>query len=626
MKFFALILLTFLGVAHAYDVPPECAECAPARPESILRLTEPFARLQYLETKARNLDRTYSYLTHDLMPLARTLRDGRREATFEASMVEIMSIKADFDRLTQLQKETMIKEKQFNICLFNCGALRKVELRDDIDNLQKLKAILLMKRPVLANKAFEERLSKISDADLENNNPIPQNVFEQDLKTALFDVVGNLDKRKREYQKFLSDPNKPMIRTGNETFTAEYLENASSRFPEFMEDALRTSFHPLATAAEKTNACYFAQQFGRYSQNKRRVEIAIDVGLFVLPMMTGPIGLEIGMAARLAGWGLRAAEIRSFSTGATLALQSASVLKSRIDLNTLKNECSQKEIRVYLEGTQEKLHALNECNEQYAEQLFIANLSAIPAGLTVLQSVRLTAARSAFELRTVANTRQISEELSRGGLSNMRNGQGAIEFRTPDKGVFTVMDLSSRSARDPAMKNIPEEYWRYVGNVYNERLNLTPSEIDNFIKSSLEMSPRTTLILNTERSTMEGSLKIRGGVGIVTSRTNQELLPLEKATGVRIQKRPGEKIAEIVRLTVGKDGDPAELSTTLINQASTLLAADKSVNRVFVYTSKIHGRLYRRMGVPAGKIITLNDRDVLIELDRTDVANFLQNH
>ena len=77
-----------------------------------------------------------------------------------------------------------------------------------------------------------------------------------------------------------------------------------------------------------------------------------------------------------------------------------------------------------------------------------------------------------------------------------------VEFKTPDKGVFTVMDLSA--AKDQATKKISEDYWRYVGNVYNERLNITPKEIDNFIKSSMEMIPRTTLILNTEKSAFRG--------------------------------------------------------------------------------------------------------------------------
>ena len=135
----------------------------------------------------------------------------------------------------------------------------------------------------------------------------------------------------------------------------------------------------------------------------------------------------------------------------------------------------------------------------------------------------------------------------------------------------------------------------------------------------MEMGPRTTLILNTEKSALKGNTKINGGVGIVESGSPQELLPLEKATGVRIERKPDEKITEIVRLTVGKQSDAVELSTALIDQASSLIKRDKSVSRVFIYTSKIHGRLYRKMGIPSTRIKSLDDRDVLIELNRDDI-------
>lgn len=614
MNLIVLFFLSFLGLAFAYEVPVDCVECAQNRPEILSKLTEPFSRLMFLEQKATKLVKAHDYLIKDLMPIARTLRDGKSEPTFEASSSEIKEIKADFDRLTLIQKETLILQKKFNLCLFNCGPMRKLELQDEIANMQKLKASLLIKRPILANKAFEERLSELKDKDLENANVIPQKIFEADLKDAVFDLLGSLDKRRNAFQKFLDDGNKPLVKSGNENFTADYLEKVTSKFPELVEDSLNATFNMPSSTADKDTACYFAQQFKSYSDKKKRTEIAIDVGLIVLPMLAGPIGFEAGMTARLAGWGIKAAEFRKLSLATSFALQGGIIAKDRHALARLKSECAHKEVRLFLEGNQQVLNDLKDCNKSYGEQLFMANLSVLPTGYTLLKAIPQRAPPALFVTKSASSTKDIARELHKNGFKS------TVEFRTPDKGVFTIMDLSK--AKDSSMKKISEDYWRYVGNVYNERLNLTPQEIDNFIKSSMEMSPRTTLILNTEKSAFDGAMKIKGGVGIVSAKAHGELLPLEKATGVRIQKKPGEKIAEIVRLTVGKENDAVELSGSLIEQATSVLARDKEVKRVFIFTSKIHGRLYRRMGVPADKIKTLDDRDVLIELDRADVETF----
>lgn len=611
MNFLVLLFTLFLGLAHAYDVPEECNECVQKQPEILLKLTEPFSRLQYLEKKADTLVKAHTYLIKDIMPMARTLREGKTSD-------EIKEIKKDFDRLTLLQKEVLIKKKQFDICLFNCGPVRKMEIQDDIAALQKVKASLLIKRPVLANKVFEDRLGDLKDADLETENVFPQKVFEADLKEALFDLAGALDKRRNAYQSFLDDGRKPLIKTGNEKFTADYLENVASRFPELVEDSLNATFSSQPSTSDRNSACYFAQKYKAYADNKRRTEIAIDVGLVVVPMLAGPIGFEAAMAARLAGWGIKAAEFKNIATATSWAVQGGIIAKDRLALGKLKNECANKEVRLLLDGDERVLNELKACNEKYGEQLFMANLALAPAGFGLLKSIVPRAPASVtFISKTTSSPKDISKEIYQNGLKSP-----TVEFATPDKGVFTVMDLSS--AKNADVKKISEDYWRYVGNVYNERLNLTPKEIDNFIKSSMEMSPRTTLILNTEKSAFAGEIKIKGGVGIVSSKKPGDLLPLEKATGVRIQKKPNEKIAEIVRLTVGKENDAVELSGSLIEQATSVLARDQEVKRVFIYTSKIHGRLYRRMGVPADKIKTLDDRDVLIELDRKDVENFIR--
>lgn len=81
-----------------------------------------------------------------------------------------------------------------------------------------------------------------------------------------------------------------------------------------------------------------------------------------------------------------------------------------------------------------------------------------------------------------------------------------------------------------------------------------------------------------------------------------------------------KKITKIVRLTVAEQSDAIELSTVLIDQASCHIKRDKNVSRVFIYTSKIHGRLYRKMGIPRTRKKSRMMGGVLIKFNRNDIV------
>ena len=59
------------------------------------------------------------------------------------------------------------------------------------------------------------------------------------------------------------------------------------------------------------------------------------------------------------------------------------------------------------------------------------------------------------------------------------------------------------------------------------------------------------------------------------------------------------------------------------DQAAGALLQDKEIKTVYIYTSKIHARLYKRIGVKAESITPEGDRDVIIALSRSDVENLL---
>lgn len=602
-----------VGTALGYEVPQSCVQCLQQEStlSSIEKITLPYKRLQFLETKAQGLYDSHVLLKRDLAPLARTLRDGESEPAYKEARKEIAEIKKDFDRLTVLQKETLIQEKKFNFCLTNCSPVWRTEIQENIKRIQKLKTALFLKRPLLANKFFEKRLKDMDETFAESDKVYDDKIFEKDLKDAVFDSIASLDVKLEEYGRFLYDGNKPLNRAGNEAYISGYLEKASGRFPGMMEDILRTS-------EDDSTGCYFAGEYKKYSDTKRKQDIAIDAGILIVPLVAGPLGLEAGMAARLAVWGLRANEVRKITAGAAMIFEVGLVAKDRLNITELEKECRRKETVLFAKATASALQEMESCREKLGEELFLSNLSLVPGGLLPLKL--LTKPVAPFMARTAASSDEISLTLYQRGLNDLKTGQAAVEFKTQKNGVFTVMDLGDlKSTNDPAMKKIPEDYWRYVAGIYNERLNLTPKEIEGFIESSLQMSPRTKLIINTEKSALNGDKRIKGGVGIVEAASPGDLLPFEKATGVRVQKKPNEKIAEIVRLTVGKEQNAVQLSEDLVNQAVNLIRNDKEISRTFIFTSKVHARLYRRMGIPAEKIKNLDDRDVMIELTREDL-------
>ena len=204
-------------------------------------------------------------------------------------------------------------------------------------------------------------------------------------------------------------------------------------------------------------------------------------------------------------------------------------------------------------------------------------------------------------------------------------GQWAKQFRTPDQGNFSLMDLSKIGwVQDLHLRGIPDKYWRFVSDTYLQRLNLTRDEIDGFIKSSQQFVSRAKLILNTTQS-IRFTSRFNGGVSVVFSNDKDESLPLEKAIHRRVSRGSTGKSAEIVRLTVAKDADAKDLCRLLIRQAIGVILLDEEIENAYVYTSKVHYRLYKQLGVSPNKVLPIGERDVLITLVRKDLEMLHQH-
>jgi hypothetical protein len=99
----------------------------------------------------------------------------------------------------------------------------------------------------------------------------------------------------------------------------------------------------------------------------------------------------------------------------------------------------------------------------------------------------------------------------------------------------------------------------------------------------------------------------------VTSQKAEELLPLEKATGIKLGRENG-KVAEIVRLTSVSEDNP-HLMQDLLKQLAAVSKADPELKKMYVYTSRVHARLYKRFGLPYKEVARPVERDVVIEID-----------
>lgn len=651
MKSTTIILFSLLCLSlnlMAYDLPNDCVESNESRSKdcisctsdtakkSLPKMLSTLAHLSFLENKIPKLSQANEVLKKSLAPLFRSLRDGATEPSYKTSMIEIKEIQTDYDRLTILSKEAISLQKKFDICITRCSAYRKLEISDELAAIQKIKTSLFIKQPILVNKVFEERMSNVEVDD----KIFPREIFEKDLKAALFDNLGKIDARGTEYFKFENDGNKPFNRANNVTYINEYLSNLSSRFPGVMEDLVKSSAYDGSfKSVDSSSACFHASQFKKYSDRKAYIDMSVDAGLFLLPLMAGPmgrmgsLGLELAFGERLALWGLKSLDAKKAMTTTNMIFQAGIVSKDLEHLKNLSEACHKNEIEFLEKSDQNKLKEFRECQKNLGEQIFISELGLIavgasnigPAAIKFLSKGRELAKLPMSQVTQVGNPKEIAEYIQKNGLDNLKKGQVSMEFQTADSGVYSIMDLNSVvKSENAAVKNIPEDYWRYVGSIYSERLNLTKVEIEGFIKSSVEMSPRTKLVLNTEKSPLTGKMKINGGVGMVHAKAADDLLPLEKATGKRIERAPNEKIAEIVRLTVGKDVEAEKVSTALISQVSSLIVHDKEISRVFIFTSKAHSRLYKRMGVPTDKIKEIDKRDVIIEFTRSDLERVIE--
>lgn len=588
----------------------------------------------WLESEAKIHQNIYRQKKDQFAHLFRYLEHGKLDdpKLEPASKKEWDDTKEDFNTLYQISKHIRVLEARLQICYQgNCSAGRRADYEHELMQIQKSKSLLLIKRPLLSHDSIEEFIKKQPLSFVDDDKAPSIEVARDLIKNASRETAKTLLEKVEKMDRYLNDPKAPLTHAKNQNYTAKYLQDLSSSHPEVADDLLNR-FELIKPPSDKKDfLCALATKRQKERERDAFIKKGIETSLFIAPFALGPwgragvFGLEGALGAKLLRWGLTAKELES---GAWIARGTFALGVNgyqSYETQKLGENCIRLEQKYFVSADAKKFQELADCKTEYQDNIFISSLGWITTLAPGIPAPALKFYRAKFTSQMTelsATSSQIGSQLK---ATPLAKNQWAFEFKTTDQGSFTYMDLSKIDrVSDQHMKNLPDDYWKFVGNIYSDRLNLTPDEIKGFIKSSQDFAPRTKLIVNTNGPIKEAD-NFKGGVGVVVSGKSDDLLPLEKAIGKKLERKPGEKSAEIVRLTVSKDADAEKLSKSLINQAAGVVLQDPTITTVYIYTSRIHKRLYSKLGVTPTSISQVSERDVLVTLKREDIERLLAN-
>lgn len=132
-------------------------------------------------------------------------------------------------------------------------------------------------------------------------------------------------------------------------------------------------------------------------------------------------------------------------------------------------------------------------------------------------------------------------------------------------------------------------------------------------KADNDLMPRTIYVMNTSRPIDTLNNEVRGGIRVVFARSRGEKLPWENDLGrTRPNSRPA---AEFGRLHANSNSRP-ETVIELINSAAQVASNHPEIQDFYFHTSKIHSRLYRRMGIEPDFVDEIDDLNHVWHFDR----------
>ena len=600
--------------------------------QNLIGSLENFVNVLWIENEVRNTCEVYRQKKNLVANVFRKVKHNRLpdKAADEEASNEIKGTISDFQVLFQLMKHIHFLKSHLEACYSGwCSPTTRLEKEDQLSALQRAKTLMLIKRPLLASEPFEiflrDQIKGVISDDL-----MPRDTYIEDIiLKASQEVAQNLVEKTDYCDSFItttfdeSTSNPKSRRTSLSEFTFQSLE----KHPKIVDDLL-SKYELFPPSAEKFEfLCKISTKRQSQKRTEKIIQTSLDIALFAAPFALGPwgraglLGVESALGAKLLKWGLSAKDIER-GAWATRSITNISINALQYnELRELEQKCKNIEENYLLNPNESKLKQVNECREEYRDNVLFNSMGLIFSFAPNISPPILKFYKERFSAQLTKKEMPailIGNDLRTKPLAST---EWAREFKTSDQGVFTYMDLSKRrQVTDPDLMRAPDDYWHFVGDVYSERLPLSPEQIKSFIKTSEEFSLRTKLIVNSTTD-LKKAETFNGGIGIVHSATPLDLLPVEKALGIKIPRTPNEKVAEVVRLTVSKDADAAQLSKALVHQGAAVVLQDPSITKIVIYTSKIHSRLYRNMGANVSNIKDVGNSDVVITLTRADVES-----
>lgn len=572
--------------------------------ESLGTGLERYQKLRRDVNQLKNLNRIH------LDKNAAYLRDIKAGNLRPSSAAFSAEVSADLQALA----EVLVSIESFNQKSSRATPSLQIISEEKIRALQQIKIAILLRNPLLAGRNIKDFVTQ--KAKSLNFSKISESDVKKLIEESLFVNVNQLLDQEKNCDHFLSDPESPR----NAPTASKYLDSVAQKFPLVMIQLIQLKRLNLGslTASEKNDFCNYEQKIKAIKLRNEMVSIATDIGFIAVGFAAGPLGRGISLAsslgeAKLIEWGL-------------VGISDAYLAKSTFtDYKEFAASCDQNFSEFAQAPDSGKLATLDSCYKNLSNKLVQSSLSVV-SGVAPLASGLFKSVSTA----TSKSIPYVQREMLT--TENMLAKSGAVKY-SHESGNFTVFDLSHKDlAEKKQLEDLSNKYLDFVSQEYKKRLNLGESEIDSFVESSKAFKDRTTYIISTKPKLAIGkefgtnTEEVQGGVALVTSQKKSDLLPLEKATGITIDRSEGG-VAEIVRLTTAKDS-PRAVPAELLEQTKQVILNDPNVQTIYIYTSATHARMYKR-GHPyiQDEKILNNGRDVLLKFDVNELRNYnkLQN-
>lgn len=486
----------------------------------------------------------------------------RGDQGYENQRSKYGALVSDFNKLKKIISEQRKNE--------NC----KSELcQHDRKILEELKFSLLSSNVYLADPEVEKCL--ISEIENKKQKSCRTKAF----VSSAFNFINSRMDLKEELSRQILDENNALL-NGDKSYKIHHLiypfKGSESYYQAILPEIYRLAKND--PNRYRPTACRIVRKKDFRDRVYLASELTLEAGLCVAPFFFPPLGVaRIGRMAYLAKYGLTSEKV----VASGISVSTAAVLSS-IDLKQEEQVCLSKQEVYRSQPSVENYKDYQECLASLSDQKMIMS-----AGIVLAVGVPLP----------------FGQRIEKFAI------KGVVALKKEADAVLSAIRPIENDA-----KRVADAYYEYVAEVYQKRLNLSDDEIKSFMKSSREMGDRTLLLVKTKLNPAQAPPQFKGGIGVVQSRSSEELLPLEKATGFKVPRVEGVKSIEIVRLVSTDEANP-NLMKELLNEAMTVVASDPSIKKAYVYTSRIHERLYRKFNIPYKVINHPNQRDVIMEFE-----------